>query len=344
MACADTRFGEPLVGAADEVQHILPPGVFPVEDRQRIAALVAEDQSLQQKVIGPAPGVPAAVHQHTHLAESFHIHQRLVGALHHHPVGRVLLQALLGLVTDLHAAPLDHVADIGLVLQHVGDPLTAPQAGVGAGSRHWEISIGCRGRHSLLVEEGGDIPAAHARESQGENPPHDRGYFLINDDFVFLRWVHLVAIHWLAADKLPLPLLIPLDRFDLLGDVFGVHVVHDRPKRGDVVGRGVHAGVDAVQQGDIPHPVFREIPLHIVAGQDVVPAQPGEVLGNDHVDLLFFDIRNHPLEGRAVKTGAAPAVVYIGVMDAQPVLLHKLPQQGFLVLDALGWSLALILL
>ena len=35
---------------------------------------------------------------------------------------------------------------------------------------------------------------------------------------------------------------------------------------------------------------------------------------------------------------------YIGVMDAQPVLLHKLPQQGFLVLDALGWSLALILL
>ena len=90
--------------------------------------------------------------------------------------------------------------------------------------------------------------------------------------------------------------------------------------------------------------MFREIPLHIVAGQDVVPAQPGEVLGNDHVDLLFFDIRNHPLEGRAVKTGAAPAVVYIGVMDAQPVLLHKLPQQGFLVLDALGWSLALILL
>ena len=43
-------------------------------------------------------------------------------------------------------------------------------------------------------------------------------------------------------------------------------------------------------------------------------------------------------------SGAAPAVVYIGVIDAQPVLLDKLPQQRFLVLDALGWSLALILL
>ena len=45
-----------------------------------------------------------------------------------------------------------------------------------------------------------------------------------------------------------------------------------------------------------------------------------------------------------IKAGAAPAIVYIGVIDAQPVLLHKLPQQGFLVLDALGWSLAFILL
>ena len=90
--------------------------------------------------------------------------------------------------------------------------------------------------------------------------------------------------------------------------------------------------------------MFREIPLHIVAGQDVVPAQPGEVLGDDHVDLLGLNIRDHPLEGRPVEAGSAPAIVYIGVIDAQPVLLHKLPQQGFLVLDALGWSFALILL
>src|SRR5699024_8978245 len=136
----------------------------------------------------------------------------------------------------------------------------------------------------------------------------------------------------------------PLDALNFLGDVLGVHVVHDGPERRDVVGGGVHTGVDAVQQGDVPHPVLREVPLHVVAGQDVVPAQSGEILGDDHVDLLGLDVRNHPLEGRAVKTGAAPAVVYIGVIDDQPVLLYKLPQQGFLILDALGGSLALILL
>ena len=338
------RFGKALVGAANEIQDILTLGVFPVEDCQRVAALVAEDQSFQQEVIGSAPGVLPAVHQHPHLLKGLQVHQRLVGTLHHHPVGRVLLQALLRLVTDLHAAPLHHVADVGLVLEHVGDPLAAPQAGVGAGSYHRKIGIGGRSGHPLLVEEGGDIPAAHTGEGQGENPPHDRGYFFVNDDLVFLRGVHLVAIHRLAADELSLPLLIPLDRFDLLGDILGVHVVHDGPEGRDVVGGGVHAGVDAVQQGDVPHPVLREVPLHVVAGQDVVPAQSGEVLGDDHVDLLGLDVGNHPLEGRPVKTGAAPAVVYIGVIDAQPVLLDKLTQQGFLVLDALGWFLALILL
>ena len=156
--------------------------------------------------------------------------------------------------------------------------------------------------------------------------------------------MHLVAVHRLAADKLSLPLLIPLDALDLLGDILGVHVVHDIPEGGNVVGGGVHAGVDAVQQGDVPHPMFREIPLHVVAGHDVVTAQSREGLGDDHVDLLGLDVRNHPLEGRPVEVSAAPAVVNIGIVDAQPVLLYKLPQQGFLVLDALRWPLALILL
>ena len=344
VAGADARFGEALIGAADEVQYILSPGVFPVEDRQRVAALVAEDQPFQQEVIGPAPGVPAAVHQHPHLLKGLSVHQGVVGTLHHHPVGRVLLQALFGLIADLHAAPLYHVADVGLILEHVGDSLTAPQAGVGAGLCHWEMGVGGRGGHALLVQEGRDVPAAHAGEGQGENPPHDRRHFLVNDDLVFLRGVHLVAVYRLAADELPLPLLIPLDALDLLGDILCVHVVHDGPEGGDVVGGGVHAGVDAVQQGDVPHPVLREVPIHVVAGQDVVAAQTGEILSDDHVDLFSLDVRGHPLEGRPVEAGSAPAVVYIGVIDAQLVLLHKLPQQGFLVLDALGWSFALILL
>ena len=99
-------------------------------------------------------------------------------------------------------------------------------------------------------------------------------------------------------------LLIPLHTLDFLGNVLGVHVVHNGPEGSDVVGGGIHAGVDAVQQGDVAHPLLREIAFHVVARHDIVTSQPGQVLGNDHVDLLGLDVGNHPLEIRAVKAGA----------------------------------------
>ena len=30
--------------------------------------------------------------------------------------------------------------------------------------------------------------------------------------------------------------------------------------------------------------------------ENVVPAQSGEILGDDHIDLFGLDVRNHPLE------------------------------------------------
>ena len=80
-----------------------------------------------------------------------------------------------------------------------------------------------------------------------EDAPHYGRYFLVNDDFVLLCGMHLITIDRFAADKLSLTLLIPLDRFDLLGNVLGVHVIHDGTERGDVVGTGFHTSVDTVQ-------------------------------------------------------------------------------------------------
>ncbi len=47
VAGADTGFGEPLVGAADEEQTLFSGGVLAVQSCQRIAALMAENQTLQ---------------------------------------------------------------------------------------------------------------------------------------------------------------------------------------------------------------------------------------------------------------------------------------------------------
>ena len=73
--------------------------------------------------------------------------------------------------------------------------------------------------------------------------------------------------------------------------------------------------------------VDEEVALHVVPGHDVVTAQTGQVFGDDHVDLFCFNICDHPLECRTVKSCSAVTVVNIGVIDRQPMLLHKFIQE-----------------
>lgn len=61
------------------------------------------------------------------------------------------------------------------------------------------------------------------------------------------------------------------------------------------------AEAQAVRQGDAAHPVLGEVPLHVVAGEDVIPPRTGEVLGKDHVDFLSLNVSDHPLKAGAVK-------------------------------------------
>ena len=216
-------------------------------------------------------------------------------------------------------------------MQHLRDALTAPLSGTGGiqarvASRRWD---------ALSVELRGDLAAAQALQRQPENTSYHRRGPLIHHNFVLFRRVHLIAIYRLAADKQPLSLFVPLDAGDLFGDVLCVHVVHNGPERRDLVGAGVHTGVDAVQQGDVPHTVFREIALHIVAGHDVVAPQPGQILGNHHVHPSGLNVPQHSPELRAVETGARPAVVHIEAGHRHPPLAGKVLQHGPLVADAL---------
>ena len=281
------------------------------------------DQSFQQKIVGSASSVLSAIYQHPYLTKGFGVDQRLMSTFHHDPIFSLLMQTLLGLVANLYLPPLHHVADVGLVLQHIRDSLAAPQTRIGAFSSHIPAAVGSWRWNAFFIQSCRDLAAAHTVQCHSKDPPHHGRRFLVNDDLVFLIGVHLVAIDGLAADKLSLALLIPLDALDLLGDVLGVHIVHDGPERRDVVGAGLHAGVDAVQKRNVAHPMLRKVPLHIVAGHDVVTPQTAQVLGNDHVDLPGLNIADHSLKIRAVKVGTAPAIVNVGVINLQTVFLHK---------------------
>ena len=90
--------------------------------------------------------------------------------------------------------------------------------------------------------------------------------------------------------------------------------------------------------------MLREVPLHIMAGHDVITSKTAEVFGNHHIDLFGLNIGDHPLKARPVKVCSAPPIVNIGISHLQSVLMNEFLQQGFLVLYALGRSFVLILL
>ena len=229
-------------------------------------------------------------------------------------------------------------------MQHLRDTFRRPQPGIRTLFAHGQPGIGSGRGNVRLIQPDGDLPTTDALQRHCEDAPHNASRFFVNNDFVFLRRVHFVAIHGLAADELPLALLIPLHGLDLLGNVLGVHIIHNGTKRGNIVSGRLHTGINAIQQRDIAHPLFREVPLHVVPGHDIIPPQARQVFGDDHVDLLGLDVFEHPPKGRAVEAGAAEAIVDVGIENGQPMLLHKRFQQGLLVGNALGRAFAFILL
>ena len=86
MASAGPCPCEPLIGAAHEIQHILPCRIFAVLHRKRVPALMAEDQPFQQKVVRPVPGMCPAAEERTHFFKTRPVDKRRVCAFHHHPV------------------------------------------------------------------------------------------------------------------------------------------------------------------------------------------------------------------------------------------------------------------
>ena len=92
-------------------------------------------------------------------------------------------------------------------------------------------------------------------------------------------------------------------------------VLHNGAEGRNIIGAGLHAGVNTVQEGNVAHPMLWKVPLHVVTGHDVVTSQTAQVLGNDHVDLLGLNIADHSLKIRTVKVGSAPAIVNVGVIN-----------------------------
>ena len=93
----------------------------------------------------------------------------------------------------------------------------------------------------------------------------------------------------------------------LPGSVSEVDLIHGKEERGHNV---VVLRVEVVRDGEELDAVLREKLLGVVAGLPHIAAQPGQVFGNNHIDLPLFQHTQHFLEAGTVKIAAGPAVVY----------------------------------
>ena len=272
-------------------------------------------------------GLVGAGHQHP-LA----LVQRFGRAVHPRPGGAALLHG-----PHIHGVP-EHPVDGGVgPVGGAADPLAVavvvavkPLVLAGAGD-------------ALGVEGFGDADLAHAGLEEVEDPADHLGGHGVDFQLVVVVGGFAVAVGGEGPDKLALLLLGPDRAPDLLGDVPGVLLV-EHVLEGEQQVVGALGAVDVVADGDEPDPVVREPALQVVAGVDVVPAEPGQVLHQDAVDAAGLNIPDHPLEAGAVKVGAGAAVVHVDPGAGQGgVPGDVLLQDGLLGGDAVALPLVAVL-
>ena len=208
---------------------------------------MAKNQTLEKKIISSAPGVFAAVYQHLYLLESFLINKWLMSPFYNDPIFWCPLNTFFGFITDLHHSTLHHISDISLIFQHFRNSFAAPQTRIGSRISYFPSTISCWRRNLFIIQRSRDFSATHTRKCHHKNPAYYRCYLFIHNDLVLFRWVHFIPIHGFPANELTLSLFISLDRLDFFGNILCVHIVHDCPKRGNIICGRIHPGINTIQ-------------------------------------------------------------------------------------------------
>lgn len=102
--------------------------------------------------------------------------------------------------------------------------------------------------------------------------------------------------------------------------------------------------VEAVRNCDVADILGREIDFGIVASHDVVPAQTGQIFGDDQIDSALLDIIKKFLKSRTVEVQAGVAIIHINVDDLIAVFSAVVRHHGPLGADAGAFAALVIVL
>ena len=133
------------------------------------------------------------------------------------------------------------------------------------------------------------------------------------------------------------------DGFDLFAGVTAVKLVEQVQKAHDIGAAVIFHGVDAVVERDEAATDGREQIIGILPKLDIVPAKPGEVFDQDHIDALGLGVSNQTLDAGTLEIRSTVAVINIHV-DLVPALFPHIPlEQELLIFDADGFPVTLVI-
>ena len=219
--------------------------------------------------------------------------------------------------------PIVKDALYGGVVPQVGHPLCAAFGEVVA-ALHTVLQ---RRHDTRLVEPYGDAAAGLAGGSHIKDHLDHRCGVLVRHKLVGGALCLAVAVgragHIFAVVALGVQRLL-----DLTGRIPQIDVVHSKLERCHQV---IFLGIKVAAGCQIADAVFGEIALRIVAGFRHITAQPGQVFGNDHVDLAGFQMLQHGAEAGALEVASGIAIIGKFLHQNDAVFFAVFPHNGTLV-------------
>ena len=290
----------------------------------------AEDAVAERRILAVRLGVLAQ--EVGGLIELLLRYKRLVGVLREHPFLLWYFNLLLGLHADLAALAQQRVSQVdpiakdalhGGVVPQVGHALCAALSKIVAALH----AILQRRHDARFVESQGDASAGLTGSGHVKDHLDHRRGVLVRHKLIGGA-LRLAVSVGRASDIFAVVALGVQRLLDLTGRIPQVDIVHCELKRCHQV---IFLGIKVAAGCQITDAVFGKIALRIMTGFRHITTQPGQVFGDDYIDLAGFQMLQHGAEAGALEVAAGIAIIGKFLHQNDAVFFAVFPHNGTLV-------------
>ena len=297
------------IGGAGVALLFMRPGGSPAVIQSR-SAVGAVGQPREHSHFSHFGGTVAPFSRLLYDLPGFRVDDSLVSILKYHPLVRCILNGFLALVGQLGGFEIGGAAQIGVLLQNVGNTAFIPPTRI---VRVIVASPACalelnrtRCGDAPLFQHTGNFAGAVALRAKLKNQLYHRGRFFVHQQMAILALD--IAVGGVHGQPLAGHSLVAENRSYLLRGVLGVPLVYDIAERGEVVAHLIVA-VHSVIDGDKTDSHLWKANFRIQPYLQIVTAKPGHILNYHHTDHPRLNVSHHFLEAGALEAGAGIAVV-----------------------------------